>query len=59
MAEMPEMSVTQWLQSQAADLYDSEYKSLSHGMINVPIPEVDMLKNVLTLAASVPINYFH
>ena len=50
------MSVTQWFQSQAADFYDTEIKSWSHGMTNVSFPEVNMLKNSSTLAVSVPIN---
>ena len=32
------------------------YKSLSHGMANVTIPELNMLKNSSILAVSVPIN---
>ena len=32
------------------------YKSWSHGMTNVSIPEMDMLKNSATLAVSVPIS---
>ena len=32
------------------------YKSWSHGMTNVSIPEVNMLKNSSTLAVSVPTN---
>ena len=32
------------------------YKNWSHGMINVSIPEVNMLKNSSTLAVSAPIN---
>ena len=32
------------------------YKSWSHGMANVSIPEVNMLKNSAKLAESVPIN---
>ena len=51
-----EMSVTQWFQSQAADFYDTGDKSWSHGMTNVSIPEVNMLKNSSTLAVSVSIN---
>ena len=51
------MSVTQWFQSQAADFYDTGYKSWSLGMTDVSIPEVNMLKNNSTLAAvSFPIN---
>ena len=48
--------MSQWFHSQAADVYDTEYKSLSHGMKNVSIPEVNMLKNSSTLALSVPTN---
>ena len=50
------MNVTQWFQSQAADFYDTGYKSWSHGMTNVPVPEMSMLKNNSTLAVSLPIN---
>ena len=50
------MSVTQWFQSQAAYFYDTGYKSWSHDMTNVSIPDVNMLKNSSTLAVSVPIN---
>ena len=50
------MSVTQWFQSQAADFHDTGYKSWSHGMTNVSMPEVNTLKNSSTLAVSVPIN---
>ena len=38
------------------DFHDTGYKSWSHGMINVSIPEVHMLENSLTLAVYVPIN---
>ena len=48
--------MSQWFHSQAADVYDTEYKSLSHGMANVLIPEINMLKNSSTLAVSVAIN---
>ena len=48
--------VSQWLQSQAADFYNTRYKSWSHGMTNASIPEVNMLKNSSTLAVSVSIN---
>ena len=48
--EVTVMSVTQWFQSQAADFYDTRYKSWSHGMINFSIPEVNMLKNVGNVA---------
>ena len=53
----PEMSVTQWFQSQAADFYDTACKRWSHGMTNVSFPEVNVLKNSSTLAVSVPINF--
>ena len=33
------------------------YRSWSHGIVNVSIPEVNMLKNSSTLAVSVPINW--
>ena len=36
--------------------YNTGYKSWSHSMTNVSIPEVNMLKNSSTLAVSVPIN---
>ena len=52
------MSVTQWFQSQAADFYDTGYKSWYHGITNVSVPEENMLKNNSTLAASVPINIY-
>ena len=32
------------------------YKSSSHGLINVSVSEVNMLKNCSTLAVSVPVN---
>ena len=44
---------------QAEDFYDTGYKSWSHDMTNVSIPEVNMLKNSSTLAVSVPINLFN
>ena len=43
-------------QSQAAYFYDKGYKNWSHGMRNVSIPELNILKNIPTLAVSVPIN---
>ena len=43
---------------QAEDFYDTGYKSWSHNMTNVSIPEVTTLKNSLTLVVSVPINLF-
>ena len=49
------MSVTQSFQSQAAGLYYTGYKSWSHGMTNVSIPEVNMLKNSSTLAVTATI----
>ena len=48
--------VSQWFQSQAAEFYDTGYKRMSHGTTNVSIPEVNTLKNISTLAVSVPIN---
>ena len=39
-----------------ADFYDTGYKRWSHGMTNVSIPEVNMLKNSSMLAVSLPIN---
>jgi hypothetical protein len=47
---------TQWFQSQAADFYDTVYKSWSHGMTNVSIPVTNTLKKSWTLAVSVAIN---
>ena len=47
--------VSQWFQSQAADFYDTGYKSWSHGMTKVSFSKVNMLKNSSTLAVSVPI----
>ena len=55
MTKRGEISVTQWFQSQAADFYDTGFKSWSHGMTNVSIPEMNMLKNNSTLAVSDPI----
>ena len=52
------MNVTEWFQSQAANFYETGYKSWSHCMIDISIPEVNMLKNSSTLAVSVPINLF-
>ena len=43
---------------QAEDIYDTGYKRLSRGITNVSIQEVNMLKNSLTLAVSVPIKLF-
>ena len=48
--------MSQWFQSQAEDFYDTGYKSWSHGMTNVSVPEVNMLKNSTTLVVCVPIN---
>ena len=48
--------VSQCFQSQATDIYDTGYKSWSHGMTIVSVPEVIVLKNSSTLAVSVPIN---
>ena len=48
--------MSQWFQSQAADFYDADYKSWSHGMTNVLISQVNMLKNTTKFAVSVPIN---
>ena len=50
--------VSQWFHSQAADFYDTGYKSWSRIMINVSIPEVNMLKNSSILSVSVPISLF-
>jgi hypothetical protein len=35
---------TQWFQSQAADFYDTVYRSWSHGMTDVSIPVANILK---------------
>ena len=48
--------MSQWFQSLAADFYDTGYKSWSHGMTNVSISEVNMLKTTSTLAVSISIN---
>ena len=48
--------MSQWFSSQVADFYDTGYKSLSHDMINVLNPEVNILKNSSTLAVYVSIN---
>ena len=47
--------MSQWVQSQAADFYDRGYNSWSHGMTNVSIPEVTMLKNISIFS---PINIY-
>ena len=44
-----EMSIT-WLQSQAADFYDTGKQIWSHGMTNVSTQEMNMLKNSSILA---------
>ena len=49
--------VSEWFQSQAAEFYDTGYKSWSHGMTNISILVVSVLKNSSTLAASIPINW--
>ena len=49
--------VSRWFQSQAADLRHM-IQIWSHGMTNVSIPEVNMLKNSSTHVVSVPINLF-
>ena len=41
--------VSQWFQSQAAEIYDTGYKNWSRGMTDVSIPKVNMLKNISTL----------
>ena len=41
---------------QAADFEDTGYKSWSYSMANASIPEMNMLKNGLTLAVYGPIN---
>ena len=50
------MSVTQWFQTRWKSSTTQGYKSWSHDMTNVSIPEVHMLTNSSTLAVSVPIN---
>ena len=49
--------MSQWFLSQAAELYDTGYKSWSQDMTKVSIPEVNMMKNSSTLAVYVPINF--
>ena len=51
-----EMSFTQWFQSQTVGFYNQGYKSWSHGITNVSIPKMNMLKYSSTLAVSVSIN---
>ena len=46
------------VQIPGAEFYDAGYKRWPHSMTNVSIPEVNMLKNCSTLAASEPINLF-
>ena len=41
--------VSEWFQSQAADFCDTGYKRWSHGMTNISISEVNILKNSTTL----------
>ena len=48
--------LSQWLQSLAAEFYDTGYKNLSHGMTNISIPEVNMLKYSSKLNVSLEIN---
>ena len=48
--------MSQWFQSQAAAFYVTGYESLSHGMTNVSITEVNILKNNSTSAVFVPTN---
>ena len=38
------MWVSQWFQSQTADFHDNWYKSWYHSMVNVSIPEVNIIK---------------
>ena len=47
----------QWFQFQAADFYDAGYDNWSYGMANVSITEFNVLKNSITLAVPVPINF--
>ena len=47
--------MSQSFQSQAADFCDTGYKSWYHGMTNVSIPVVNMLKDRTKLSVSVPI----
>ena len=41
-----------------SNFYEAVYKSWSHGLKTVSIPDVNMLKNSSTLAVSVPIKLF-
>ena len=50
--------MSQWFQSQAADFYDTEYRSRSHSMKNILIPKLNMLQNSSTFGVSVSINLF-
>ena len=43
--------------NQAADFYDAGYDNWSYGMANVSITEFNVLKNSITLAVPVPINF--
>ena len=47
--------MSRWFQTQAADFYDTGYKSWSHGVANVSTPGMNILKYSSTLAVSVPI----
>jgi hypothetical protein len=42
-AEAPDTR-SQWFLSQAADFYDTVYRSWSHGMTNVSVPVANMLR---------------
>ena len=53
-----EMSVTQWFQSQAADFYDTGYKSWSHGMTNFSILEVNSGGSSYRDKGMIPTNKF-
>ena len=47
---------SQWLQFHAADFYDTEYKTWSHRMTNISIPEMKILKNSSIFAVCVSTN---
>ena len=48
--------VSEWFQSQAADFYDTWFKSWPNGMTNISFPELNMFKNSSILAVCVTIH---
>ena len=48
--------MSQWLQSQVADFYDTGYESWSYCMTNISIPEMNVFRNISTLDVCVAIN---